>query len=148
MNVAMKTSEFISQLDEARVVEAIRDAEARTTGEIRVFVSRRQVTDAVDAAQRHFDRLGMKRTKQRNAVLIFIAPRARKFAVIGDEAIHERGGDALWQRAVLEMEDSLKSGRFTEAVLCAVSEVGDALARHFPGKGDHGNELPDAVLGD
>ena len=33
------------------------------------------------------------------AILIFVAPRAQKFAVIGDSGIHERCGDQFWQRA-------------------------------------------------
>jgi uncharacterized membrane protein len=141
----MKTSDFISQLDENRIVETIRQAEARTTGEIRVFVSRRNVTDAVKAAERHFTRLGMERTRQRNGVLIFIAPRARKFAIIGDDAIHAAGGDHLWWRAVSHMEPALRSGHCTDAILSAIAEIGEALAEHFPGQGPNGNELSDKV---
>lgn len=147
-DAVMKTSEFISQLDEKRIVEAIRQAESLTSGEIRVFISRRRIANAMDAAQAHFRRLGMNQTKHRNAVLIFIAPRARKFAVIGDEAIHRCVGDVVWWHVVSGMEHFLKTGHGTEAVLSAVQEVGRALARHFPADGERGNELPDQIAKD
>ena len=144
----MKTSDFISQLDEKRIVEAIRQAEAHTSGEIRVFISRRRIANAMESAQAHFKRLRMDQTRHRNAVLIFIAPRARKFAVVGDEAIHQRVGEVMWWHVVSGMEHSLKTGHCTEAVLNAVQEVGRALAQHFPADGDHGDELPDQIAKD
>jgi uncharacterized membrane protein len=144
----MKASDFISQLDEARIVEAIRVAESHTTGEIRVFVSRKKTSDAVKAALKHFELLGMARTKQRNAVLIFIAPQTRKFAIVGDQAIHERGGDVLWWKAVSQMEYDLKTADATTAILRAVKEVASALAEHFPNDGSKPNELSDTIAKD
>lgn len=144
----MKVSDFISQLDEKRIVEAIRQAESRTTGEIRVFISRRHIGNAMDSARAHFRRLRMDQTPHRNAVLIFIAPRARKFAVIGDDAIHHCVGDVTWWHVVSGMEHLLKTGHCTDAVLSAVQEVGRALAQHFPAEGDRRNELPDHIAKD
>ena len=37
----------------------------------------------------------MHKTRERNAVLIFVAPRAHKFAVVGDKAIHEKCGERI-----------------------------------------------------
>ena len=93
----MKPRAFISQLDEASLVAAIADAEKKTSGEIRVFLSHRKPDDAVAAAQRAFDHLGMAKTREHNGVLIFVAPKARKFAVIGDAGVHQRCGDEFWK---------------------------------------------------
>ena len=45
------------------------------------------------------------------------------------------------------MRPLLKEGRFTEAIVAAVGEVGRELAAHFPAPPGqtHANELPDAV---
>ena len=48
--------------------------------------------------QREFVRLGMADSPQHNGVLIFVAPRSHKFAVIGDKAVHEKCGDEFWQK--------------------------------------------------
>src|SRR5207244_3273118 len=89
------------KVDDARVVAAIVAAEQRTSGEIRVLVSRQKVDEPIAAAQKHFERLGMTNTAARNGVLIFISPAAKTFAVIGDKGVHEKCGDAFWSAVAL-----------------------------------------------
>jgi uncharacterized membrane protein len=144
----MKHKEFINQLDEARIAGAIAAAENRSSGEIRVFVSRRKVKDALPAAQMQFDKLGMRKTRQRNGVLLFFAPATRQFAIVGDAGVHEKCGEAFWQTVSNVMTDHLKQGHFTEAILDAVGRVGDLLAQHFPRESDDQNELPNAIARD
>jgi len=144
----MKTQEFIDRLDETRIVAEIGAAERRTSGEIRIFVSHCKVEDAMAQARRHFEKLGMTRTRHRNAVLIYFAPRARKFAVIGETGIHEKCGTVFWEEAVAEIGEHLRAERFTDAVLHAVRKVGNLLAEHFPAEPGDGNELPDEILHD
>ena len=58
----MKAREFLAQLDDSKIVAEIARAEKGTSGEIRVFVSRREVDDVVARAQWRFEKLGMTRT--------------------------------------------------------------------------------------
>jgi uncharacterized membrane protein len=146
--VTMQPKVFLNQLDDRRILEAIAAAEARSSGQIRVYVSEKQVEDVISEAKVHFLRLGMEKTRARNAVLIYIAPRSQNFAVIGDVGIHERGGDNLWQGVAGEMEVYLRQERFTEAVISAIAKVGAVLASHFPPDLGGTNELPDAVVRD
>lgn len=127
---------FLLRINHKRVVQAIAEAEARTTGEIRVFVTHRKYPDPLHAAQAHFDRLGMHKTKHRNGVLIFISPRSRTFAIMGDAAVHEKCGEEFWREVGDAMSADLKSGRMTEALVHAVDKAGVLLAKHFPLKGD------------
>ena len=102
----MQTREFVSKLDSDRIVQAIRAAESGTSGEIRVYVQRGHLPgDALVAAHKVFRKLGMQKTNERNGVLIFVVPRARKFAVIGDEGVHEKCGKDYWQRLVDSMRE-------------------------------------------
>ena len=73
----MHPKDFLQQLDEKQIVEAIAQAESATSGEIRIFISHRKRTDALAAAQARFDKLEMRNTHHRNAVLIYIVPRSR-----------------------------------------------------------------------
>ena len=141
----MKPEEFFGQIQDDAIVAAIQAAEARTSGEIRVFVSEQEIDDAVVAAQVTFSRLGMSRTRERNGVLIFIAPRTRRFAVIGDASIHERCGPEFWRSLVEEMSGCFKQGRFTEGLTLGITKAGELLATHFPRGSDDQNELPDRV---
>lgn len=142
----MKPNEFISQLDEARIVDAIGRAERRSSGEIRVYVSRRRRSDALAIARKRFVDLGMTRTRHRNGILIYLAPRTRKFAIVGDTGVHEKCGDAFWQDLSGVMAALMKSGRFTDAVVAAIDRVGAVLARHFPREPGDQNELPNGIV--
>ncbi|MEO6872372.1 MAG: TPM domain-containing protein [Chthoniobacterales bacterium] len=141
----MRTKHFLGQLDHARIVKAIGDAEQATSGEVRVFVQRGEVEDPVAAARTQFEKLGMTATRQRNGVLIFVAPRSQKFAVIGDEGIHQRCGDGFWQHLVDAMALHFRAENFTDAVVHAIERIGELLSEHFPRLPDDKNELPDAV---
>ena len=143
----MRTKEFLSKLEHDRIVRAIRDAESNTSGEIRVFVQRGKLSvDPLIVAQKKFQRLGMHKTRERNAVLIFIAPRAHKFAVVGDKAVHEKCGEQFWQRVVDGMRTHFQNEKFSHALTEAVNEVGKVLATHFPRTSPNANELPDEII--
>ena len=145
----MKSKHFIQALDHGKITAAIARAEEGTSGQIRVFVShRKDVADPVQTARERFQKLGMEKTAARNAVLVYFAPEARKYAVVGDDGIHSRcEGDEFWKTLVAgTMRPLLKEERYTDAIVAAVEQVGQELAVHFPrGAGDKPNELPDAV---
>jgi uncharacterized membrane protein len=143
----MRTREFLGQLDHNRIVGAIREAEAKTSGQIRVYVQRGELAgDPVIEAQEQFHKLGMQATKERNGVLIFVLPRARKFAVLGDEGVHQKCGDEFWQQLVERMRAHFQNENFTDAMMEAIEEVGKLLARHFPKTFAPRNELPDEII--
>ena len=144
----MKIHVFLSKLDDPKILQAIQQAEARSSGEIRVFVSAKKVTDPVAVAKAHFVRLGMEKTRERNGVLIYFAPRSRKFAVVGDVGVHALCGDGLWQEVAAAMASHLKQEEYTQALLAAIERVGGVLASHFPRQPNDKNELPDAIAGD
>ena len=142
----MRTKEFLSKLEHDEIVRAIREAESKTSGEIRVFIQRGKLEgDPLIAAQKKFHKLGMHKVPERNAILIFVAPRAHKFAVVGDKAIHDKCGESFWQRLADSMREHFRNERFSPALVEAIEEAGKALASHFPGKSTP-NQLPDEVV--
>src|SRR4030095_2076098 len=129
----MRTKEFLSKLEHDRIVRAIREAESNTSGEIRVFVQRGKLSvDPLIVAQKTFQRLGMHKPRERNAVLIFIAPRAHKFAVVGDKAVHEKCGEQFCQQVVDGIGDNSQKEKFSRATQMGIEEVGKLLSTHFP----------------
>ena len=144
----MKPNQFIEKLDESRVVAAIAAAEAKSSGEIRVYISHQKRLDALAAAKARFFALGMQNTRDHNAVLIYFAPETHQFALWGDTGVHEKCGEAFWNAIASEMTPLLKNGQLIEAVEHAVNQVGDALAKHFPRRPDDSNELPNEIVRD
>jgi uncharacterized membrane protein len=143
----MRTKEFLSKVEHDRIVQAIREAESNTSGEIRVYVQRGKLSaDPLIVAQKQFQKLRMNKTQERNAVLIFVAPRTHKFAVVGDNAVHEKCGDEFWQRIVEGMRAHFQNERFSHALIEAINEIGEVLAAHFPKTSRSANELPDDTV--
>jgi uncharacterized membrane protein len=144
----MKPDAFVASLDDERIVAAIREAEARSRGEIRVHVAEREVKDPRTEAAAVFERLGMAATAERNGVLVFVAPESQSITVIGDKEAHEHcGGEPFWSAVVALIRDEFRASHFTEGIVAGVRAVGEELARHFPrrsGETDR-NELPDTV---
>ena len=144
----MKHAQFLGKIDNERILTAIADAEKKTTGQIRVFISRRDCPDPLAAAQNHFKALGMAKTELHNAILFFIAPKSRTFAIYGDTAIHAKCGPAFWDILRDEMSAHLKEARYTDALVHAITKAGELLATHFPAAGSHPNEQPNDILED
>lgn len=141
---------WLSAADLKALARAIGEAERHTSGEIRVHLERRipgrPADDAVQARARDvFRRLGLDRTRERNAVLIYLALEDRRLAVVGDEGVHARVGDAYWARVRDVMVEHLRRGGLREALAAAIETVGETLRRHFPRRPDDRNELPDQV---
>ncbi len=146
----MQLQDFLDKVDGRKVVAAIHEAEARTRGEIRVHVTHRAIDDAQAEAAKQFETLGMTATRERNGVLLYVAPQAQRFAVVGDSGIHLAGGEALWPDVVGLLNAAFRDGRYTEGLVAAVAKIGDLLAARFPreaGRADT-NELPDEISED
>lgn len=136
-----------SPADEERIVSAIREAEARTSGEIRVYIeSRCRFVDPVDRAMELFFSLGMDRTQDRNGVLLYLAMKDRQLAVFGDEGIHGRVGSAYWNEEVAKMLSAFRGDRKVDGLVTIVRDIGEALVTHFPFQKDDRNELPDNLV--
>ena len=141
----MRPKHFIEKLDEARIVAAIAAAEQKTSGEIRVYVSHKERSDALEAARTRFLALGMHKTRERNAILIYLVPHTHQFALWGDSGVHEKCGETFWKEITNRMGALLKQGLHTEAVEHAIKEIGAALAKHFPHHPGDSNQLPNEV---
>ena len=136
---------FFSKLDSDRIVSAIAEAEGKSSGEIRVHVTRRKPRDLEERARRRFELLGMAKTAERNGVLFYIAPKLRRFQVLGDTGIHEKCGPDFWREIASEMEEHFRKGEFTEGIVRGVSHVGEVLASHFPRSAADRDELPNVI---
>jgi uncharacterized membrane protein len=139
---------FLRALDAAAVEQAIARVEAQTSGEIRVSIANFFVGSSRRLAERAFQRLGLHATRDRNGVLLLIAPARRQVVVLGDEAIHAQVGDAFWTAIAARVGMRFREGRFTHGVVEAIDAIGEALARHFPASAEAGgnpNELPDTI---
>jgi uncharacterized membrane protein len=140
---------LLPKADQQLIVEAIQEVELNCSAEIRVFVESNCINnDAMERGAAIFDELKMQETAERNAVLLYIALADRKYALLGDQGIHEKvGGNDYWQNVVAEMANYFKQNEIAAGLCYAIREVGEHLKKHFPSKGDADvNELPDEIV--
>ena len=130
---------------EKEIVEAIRQAEFATSGEIRVHVKKGVTKDVMAAAKKIFLKNKMHLTRERNGIIIYISWKSREFAVFGDEGIYHAAGDFFWNETCHKMKEYFAKNELKEGIVEAVKFVGEKLKRHFPSRPDDLNELPDKI---
>lgn len=139
------SKDFFNTKQQADIVYAIKRAELKTSGEIRVHLEDECKGSSIERANAVFQKLGMHKTEQRNGILFYLAVETRDFAVVGDKGIHEKVGVEFWEIIKDKAIDSFKHGRFSEGLEEAILECGRQLKTYFPVNRDDINELNDEV---
>lgn|SRR5690606_11276617 len=137
---------FLSEKDEEEIVAAIREAEMKTSGEIRVHIERHTDKDPFDHAIEIFHQLKMDNTKLQNGVLIYLAIDDHNFVILGDKGINDVVPEGFWETTKDLMAGHFKKGDFKQGLIDGILMAGEQLQAHFPwdSKGDI-NELPDQI---
>jgi len=136
--------DFFNEEEKKKILGAIREAESRTSGEIRVRVER-NCKDPMRDARQAFITLGMRRTERRNGVLFFLAVEDRKFVILGDDGIDRKVPEGFWEKVRDAVEADFRKGRFAEGLAEGIRMAGEQLALHFPHEKGDKNELPDDI---
>lgn len=142
----MKASDFFTDTQKKQIEEAISYAEKQTSCEVRVHIELYcKKSDVKDCASYTFARLGMHKTKLRNGVLIYLAIKDKKFAIIGDVGINIKVGQTFWDEVKNIMQEHFQQAKFTEGLVEAILMIGEKLKIYFPYQKDDVNELPDQI---
>lgn len=136
---------FFSKKEKKQILEALREAEKDTSGEIRVHLEYKARGPVFGHAKKVFHKIGMTRTAQRNGVLIFLATKDKKFAVLGDVGIDEKVPHGFWNDVVQILQDHFKQDKFAEGISEAILRIGMKLKAYFPYKKADKNELSDDI---
>lgn len=143
-----KQPEFFSTEEKELIISAIKAAELRTSGEVRLYVeSKCSFVDALDRALEIFQSLKMSETADRNAVLVYVALKDKQLAVFGDEGIHQKVGTQFWNKEVQLMLQHFNKSNYAVGLAEVIKEIGEVLVHHFPyNKDTDKNELPDDIV--
>lgn len=134
-----------TEAETQQIRDAIASAELKTSGEIRVHIDRKCFGNPVRKAIRVFNALGMHRTKQRNAVLIYVATQHQKLAIIGDQGINAHVPDHFWDDERELMIGHFKRGNFVHGLIEGICKVGDQMKATFPFEEGDVDELDNEV---
>lgn len=142
-----KKKELLTEAEKQQLVQAIRDSERLTSGEIRLYVeSHCKYVNPMERAKEMFLKLGMGNTKRRNGVILYIALKDRQFAILGDKGIHEKVGSAFWVKEAELLVSYFTRNEIVAGIDVCIREIGESLCRYFPFEGGDENELPDDIV--
>lgn len=133
----------------AEIEAAIREIEARHSGEIRFVVE--TALDMMELWQQLppraralevFSQLRVWDTAGNNGVLIYVLLADHDVEILADRGIAARVPQAEWERICREMESHYREKRFAQGSVAGIRGVGAQLARHFPREAGGADELP------
>lgn len=124
---------------------AIAKAEKQTSGEIAVCLKKYVKGDVYEAAKKFFDEKELYKTKDRNAVLVFLAYKDHKLAILGDQGINAKVPKDFWQSTVEIMTSNFKEGKYAEGLEKGILKIGEELKHDFPWQEDDVNEIADEI---
>lgn len=136
---------ILNREEDRRVVEAIKQAELNTSGEIKVHIENRCKGDVEERSLVVFDKLNLNETRLHNGVLIYLAVKDRKFAILGDKGINDVVEEGFWNDVKDLMLSHFKEGRFAEGLEQGIQRCGEKLKVYFPYQSDDINEIPDDI---
>ncbi|HBL73994.1 MAG: hypothetical protein A2W90_12365 [Bacteroidetes bacterium GWF2_42_66] len=141
----MSVQNFFSESEKKQIVEAIKEAELNTSGEIRLHVEGSCKADVLDRAVYIFEKLGMHKTGLRNGVLFYLAVADHKFAILGDAGINARVPENFWDEIKETVIAGFKEGRYADGLSKGIKMAGEELKVEFPYASDDENELSNEI---
>tara|TARA_R110002049_G_scaffold32257_2_gene107796 strand:- start:735 stop:1175 length:441 start_codon:yes stop_codon:yes gene_type:complete len=136
---------FLTAPEEQEIIEAIRQAELKTSGEIRVHIEKTSKGDATNRALEVFHFLKMDNTKLQNGVLIYVAIEDRTFVIYGDKGINDVVSKDFWDSTKDIMQSHFKSSNFKQGLIDGIIKSGEQLAKYFPWEHGDVDELSNEI---
>jgi len=141
----MFSKDFFTASQQEAIQASIATAELNTSGEIRLHVDDKCPGDPVAKAIKVFEKLKMHETELRNGVLIYVAIKDKKLAIVGDKGINEAVSDDFWDAIKNDLVFRFKEGKYTEGLVEGIHASGEQLKTHFPYQSDDTNELSNDI---
>jgi uncharacterized membrane protein len=129
-----------------QIVNAIKEAECNTSGEVKVHIESHCPGDVMDRAAYWFATLNLHKTEKRNGVLFYLAMKDRKFAILGDMGINAVVPGNFWNEVKELMLPFFGEGNYSEGLSKGIIMTGQKLKEFFLYQQENDvNELDDEI---
>ena len=136
---------FFTPGEQLVIINAVKEAELNTSGEIRVHIENRCKKEVLDRAAYLFKQLHIHETELRNGVLFYLSVHDHKFAILGDMGINQVVPENFWDEIKDGMQKQFQNGNFVEGLSEGIIKAGKQLKDNFPYQQDDVNELTDDI---
>lgn len=138
-------AKFLNKQELQHIAEAIKEAENQSSGEIVVSIIKHAKGDIYQQAEKEFINKGINQTKERNGVLVLLAYKDHKLAILGDQGINQKVQEDFWDESLKLMTSHFKSGHYAQGLSEGILHIGEQLKQYFPWQEGDQNELGDDV---
>ena len=90
--------------------------------------------------------LGLHKTSNYQAVMIFVSLYEKYIEIVADSAISAKIDNALWQSTIDTFLENVQNDKLEEGYIQAISEIGAILVEYFPIEKHDKNELSDGLI--
>ena len=97
-------------------------------------------------AQAQFYVQGVQLTPHHSGVLFFVSLAERYVEIVADKGIHEKLGEAHWQRIIDQFVAQVRRGKVVDGFVDAIGACGSAMAVHYPPDPSDISELSDGLI--
>ena len=137
---------LLTKDQQSKIIAAIKDAEHRTSGEVKVHIEELCPTaDVMERAKEVFFYLAMEKTALKNGVLFYLALEDKKFAILGDSGIDKAVPTGFWESTKEILGNHFSKGDFVGGLTQGIHKAGEQLKKYFPYHKDDTNELSDEI---
>lgn len=113
----------------------------------RLFISpERARHETLVAAQAAFYAQGLTRTREQNAVLVYVSVFERLVFILPDPSLAGKLDQGTLDAATAALTAGIGQGRQATALAATITSLADALAPLYPPRPDDANELKDLIL--
>lgn len=119
--------------------------EKTTRCEMRIHIEEENSTSVLDRAAFVFDHLGMRKTKERNAVLIYIQLYPSALAIIGDIGINQHVKPEDWEKWKRILVDSFRAEEYLKGIQSVTQSMSELLCIPFPWNEMDQDELSNTI---
>jgi len=137
---------FLADAETSAINVAVREAERKTSAELKVVIARHCWGNLKTKARNIFGELRLDKTEQRNCVLILLVVANREFLIYGDEGIHARVGQGFWDDVCEQMREAFRRDEFGEGIAGGVRRIGEKLAQYFPHEREDVDEISNEIV--
>jgi uncharacterized membrane protein len=119
--------------------------ESSTRCELRIHIEEENDASVMDRAAFVFDHLGMRKTKERNALLIYIQLYPSALAIIGDLGVQSHVSQDKWESWKNMLIDSFKKEEYFQGIQATTLAMAEHLKVSYPWNPSDTDELSNAI---
>lgn len=93
-----------------------------------------------------FNILGLQKTTNHQAVMIYVSVHERYVQILTDSAVSSKIDNGVWQTTIDRFTIKVKNREFEKGFTEAIEEIGEILIEKFPIQENDKNELPNHLI--